>query len=194
MCCCYSGRDSCMLPPAMHATLAALGTILSPIRSGPSSPALCLCEPRRPRGEMQAVPCGARSDTRLLPASGAQPRPAQTRSVRAYNPRLNVYFKVKTVLTFLGHVRLSRKKEAPAHPEAFARSWPSLGRRGARRPDSPLVHPGARTHGEIRGRNAPARFRHGASLLSSVRLMTPCHGGCALTYASARGVLCAHAK
>ena len=34
-----------------------------------------------------------------------------------------------------------------------------MGRRGARRPDSSLVHPGARNHGEIRGRNAPASFR-----------------------------------
>ena len=103
------------------------------------------------------------------------------------------YFNMKTVLTSLAHGFLARK-EAPAHPDAFARSWPSLGRRSGRRPDSPLVHPGARTHGEIRGRNTPARFRHGASPLSPVILMTPCLGGCALTYASARCVLCAHIK
>ena len=42
---------------AMHATLAALGTICQ------ATPALCPCEPRRPCGEMQAVPCGAPSDT-----------------------------------------------------------------------------------------------------------------------------------
>ena len=107
---------------------------------------------------MQAVPCGARSDTRLLPATGAQPRSAQMRSVRTYNTRLHVCFNVKTVLTFLGHVWLSRKKRCTGSPRRF-RSWPRLGRRGARRPDSPLVHPGARTHGEIRGRNASARFR-----------------------------------
>ena len=35
----------------------------------------------------------------------------------------------------------------------------------ARRPDSPLVHPGARTHGEIRGRDGPANFRHGGPTL-----------------------------
>ena len=34
----------------------------------PLAPLATLFEPRRPRGEMQAVPCGARSDTRLLPA------------------------------------------------------------------------------------------------------------------------------
>ena len=74
----------------------------------------------------------------------------------------------KRSLHFSGTSSYPARKEAPAHPDAFARSRPSLGRRGARRPDSPLVHPGARTHGEIRGRNAPAHFRRGASLLSSV--------------------------
>ena len=60
---------------AMPATLAALGAIFQ------AFPALCPCEPRLPRGEMQAVPCGgARSNTRLLPASTSQPPPAGTRS------------------------------------------------------------------------------------------------------------------
>ena len=65
---------------------------------------------------------------------------------------------LKCELSFLGHVGLSRKKrqEAPAHQDAFARSWPSLGRRGARRPGTPLVHPGARTHGES-GAETPQR-------------------------------------
>ena len=45
---------------AMHAALAALGAIFQ------AFPALCPCEPRPPRGEMQAVSCGARSNTRLL--------------------------------------------------------------------------------------------------------------------------------
>ena len=59
---------------AMPATLAALGAIFQ------AFPALCPCEPRLPRGEMQAVPCGARSNARLLPASTSQPPPAGTRS------------------------------------------------------------------------------------------------------------------
>ena len=48
---------------AMHANLAALGTIFQAYR------ALCPCEPRRPLGDMQAVSCGARSRrySRLLP-------------------------------------------------------------------------------------------------------------------------------
>ena len=63
----------------MPATLAALDAIFQ------AFPALCPCEPRLPRGEMQAVPCGARSNTRLLPASISQPLPAGIRSVRKYN-------------------------------------------------------------------------------------------------------------
>ena len=84
-------------------------------------------EPRRPRSEMQAVPCGARSDTRLLPASGAQPQSAQIRSVRTYKTRLNVYFNVKTVLIFLGHVRLSRKKRSTGSPKSFRSFLAELG-------------------------------------------------------------------
>ena len=55
-------------PLATHATLgtlAALGVIFHVI------PALCPFEPRRPRGEMQAVPCGARSSGLHLPALGS---------------------------------------------------------------------------------------------------------------------------
>ena len=69
---------------------------------------------------------------------------------------------------FLGHVRLSRKKRSTSSSRRFRSFLAERGRRGPRRPDSPLVHPGARTHGEIRGRNAPARFWYGASFLSSV--------------------------
>ena len=46
---------------AMHATLVALGAIFK------AFPALCPSEPRLPRGEMQAVPCGARSNTLAPP-------------------------------------------------------------------------------------------------------------------------------
>ena len=49
--------------PAMPAILAALGVIFQ------AFPALCPCERRLPHGDIQAVPCGARSNTRLLPAS-----------------------------------------------------------------------------------------------------------------------------
>ena len=82
---------------AMHATLAALGAIFQ------AFPALCPCEPRLPRGEMQAVPCGARSNTRLLSASISQPPRAGTRSVRKYNTGICFFVRIKTVLTF-GHV------------------------------------------------------------------------------------------
>ena len=64
---------------AMPATLAALGVIFQ------SFPALCPCEPRLPCGEMQAVPCGARPNTRLFPVSTSQRPPTGIRSVRKYN-------------------------------------------------------------------------------------------------------------
>ena len=70
----WPGRDSraCCARDSCHSRRAR--------RHFPSFPALCPCEPRLPRGEMQAVPCGARSNTRLLPASTSQP-PAGIRSV-----------------------------------------------------------------------------------------------------------------
>ena len=60
---------------AMLATLAALGAIFK------AFPALCPCELRLPRGEMQTVPCGARSNSRLLLASTSQPSTAGIRYV-----------------------------------------------------------------------------------------------------------------
>ena len=50
----------------MPSTLAALSAIFQ------AFPASCPCEPRLTRGEMQAVPCGSRSNTRLLPAFTSQ--------------------------------------------------------------------------------------------------------------------------
>ena len=70
---------------AMPAPLAALGAIFQ------AFPPLRPCEPRLRRGEMQAVPCGARSNTRLLPASTSQPPPAGTRFVRKYNTGMYLY-------------------------------------------------------------------------------------------------------
>ena len=64
---------------SMPATLVALGAIFQ------AFPALCPCEPRLPRAGEQAVPCGARSNTRLLPASTSQPPPAGIRFVRKYS-------------------------------------------------------------------------------------------------------------
>ena len=49
-----------LLHDVLAITLAALGAIFH------VSPALCPCDPRPPRGEMHAAPCGGRSDTRLL--------------------------------------------------------------------------------------------------------------------------------
>ena len=104
---------------------------------------------------MQSVPCGARPDTRLFPASVSQPRSGQIRSVRTYNTRIYFYFELKTVLTFLGHVQLSRKKRSTGSPRRFRCASTSARPRGERAPVSPCLHPCPRTHGEIRGRNGP---------------------------------------
>ena len=76
----------------MPATLAALGAIFQ------AFPVLCPREPRLPRGEMQAVPCGARSNTRLFPASVFQPPLAGIRFVRNYNTGMCVFVQVKKSL------------------------------------------------------------------------------------------------
>ena len=82
---------------AMPATLAALGATFQAV------PALCPWKPCLPRGEMQAVPYGARSNTRLLPVSTSQPPPAGIRSAWKYNTGTCLFSLAKTVLTF-GHV------------------------------------------------------------------------------------------
>ena len=106
---------------------------------------VCPCELRRPRGEMQAVPCGARFDTRPLPASGAQPRSAQIRSVRAYNARLSVYFNVKTVFTFLGRPVIPQEKKHRLTQTLSlvpGRAWAGMARDGRIHPFAPRrTHP-----------------------------------------------------
>ena len=78
----------------MHATLAALGVIFQAFA------AVSLREPRRPRGELQAVPCGARSDTRLLPVSTYQPLSTDICSVRNYKTGIIDFVEVKAVVIF----------------------------------------------------------------------------------------------
>ena len=79
------------LPKKKHLSWSRLACMLRsrcmpPSLSSKLSP-LCPCEPRLPRGEMQAVLCSARSNTRLLPAFPSQSPPAGIRSVRKYNTR-----------------------------------------------------------------------------------------------------------
>ena len=115
---------------ATHAALAALGVFFQDF------PVLCPFEPRRPREEMQAVPRGARSDTRLLPASTSQPPPVDIRSVRKYNTGVCRDVKVKTVLIISDMSSYPARKETPAHPhpDAFARASTSTHPRGGRAP------------------------------------------------------------
>ena len=85
--CCCSGPRLVHAALAMHAILAALGTIFQ------AYPALCPCEPRRPLGDMQAVSCGARSRqySRLLPASSSQPRSIVERAGSGPMGRVRIY-------------------------------------------------------------------------------------------------------
>ena len=124
--CCCPGRDSCMLPS---------GCTLPSLRSAPSchrfgqvqaSPALCPSQPRHPRGEVQAVSCDARSETRLLATSSSLPRSAQVRSpdIQYQN---TCYFTLEVVLTFPGYVQVSRKKRSTGSPRRFRSFMAELG-------------------------------------------------------------------
>ena len=116
-----------LLSPRSRRCRHRFGTVLV-------SPARCPCEPRCPRGVKQAVPYGARSDTRPLSASSSAPR--SLRSVLSGNlipgTRLNIYFQAKTAFIPPGHSRLPRKQMRQQLIQA------SAGRHGARRRIPPL--------------------------------------------------------
>ena len=136
----WPGRESraCCARDACHPRRAR--------RHLPSFPALCPCEPRLPRGEMQAVPYGARSNTWLLRASTSQPPPAIIRAVRKYITGICVFVDSKTVLTF-GHVELPRKRKTNTPGQPCPQMLSLLPRRatarttGERRPVYPRLHP-----------------------------------------------------
>ena len=135
----------------MHATGAIFQDFL----------ALCPYEPRLPRGEMQAVPCGTRSKTRPLPVFTSQSPPAGIRSVRKYktgyvfcSSKNGPYIRTRLVIP-------QEKISTPGQPRPQMLSL-LLRRATARavgecRPVYPCMHPCSRTHVEIRGRNGPGR-------------------------------------
>ena len=131
---------------AAHATHATLGVIFQ------AFPALCPFAPRRPRGEMQAVPCGARSDIWLLAASTSQPPPVDIGSVRKFITGTCLHAKFKTVLISADTSIYSARKETPAHPhpDAFTPASTSTRPRCGRAPVYPCLHPCPRTRGGIR--------------------------------------------
>ena len=90
------GRHATLTTLTTLTTLAALGVIFQAL------PVPCPFEPRRLRGEMRAVPCGARSDTWLRPASISQPLPFDIRYVRRYETGNRLYVEFKTVVVFSG--------------------------------------------------------------------------------------------
>ena len=82
---------------AKPATLAVLGAIFQAFSH------LCPCELRRLRGEMQAMSCGASSNTQPIPVSTSQPPPAGICSVPKNNTGICLPVYAKTVLTS-GHI------------------------------------------------------------------------------------------
>ena len=110
---------------------------------GQVSPALCPCEPGRPRGVKQAVPYSTHSASRF-----------ESRSFRSlcpeYNSRLDVYFPAKTALTPPGRARLSCKQKKQWHTQTISLV---LGPAQASAARDGRIHP---LCGEIRGR-APQR-------------------------------------
>ena len=143
---------------AMPATLAAPGAIFQ------ASPAPCPWERRLARGAMQDVPCGACSNTRLLPASTFQPLPASIRSVRKNNTGIiymcfcssknGPYIRTRLVTPQekMNTLRQPRPQTLSLLPRrAAARAA------GERRLVYPCLHLCPRTHVEIRGRNGPGR-------------------------------------
>ena len=144
-----------MLRSRLLPILAALGAIFQ------AFPALCHCEPNLPRGAMQAVPCGAHSNTWLLPASTSQPSPAGICSVRKYCTGICVFVRVKTVLTFdHGWIPRKRKINPPSQPRPQTLSLlpdrAAARAAGERRPVYPFLHPcTSRTGAETAHGGAP---------------------------------------
>ena len=115
---------------AMPATVAALSAIFQ------AFPALCPCEPRLPRGEMQPAPCGVRSNTRLISASISQPPPAGIRSVRKYNTGICPFVQYKRSLHSDTSSYPAREKKAHRVNHAHRRFRSCLGERPPARQES----------------------------------------------------------
>ena len=135
----------------MHAALPIILAALAAIFRAFS--ALCLCEPRPPRGEMQAVPCGARSDAAEQPASSSQPLDL-LKSPLPGNIIPGYIFMLKYKRSLFSRTRLvipqGNKRTGSTTPRRFRSGLDE--RASARRESNGLslsVH--------IRGRNGPGR-------------------------------------
>ena len=89
---------------ALAITLAALGAIFR------AFPALCPCEPRPARGEMQALHCCGCSDSR------SQLLDLLKSAIRKYNTGICLYVEVKTDLIFSETSSYPAKINTPAQP------------------------------------------------------------------------------
>ena len=70
-------------------------------------------------------------------------------------PEHILLLKSERLLNFADASSHPARKEAPPHPNAFARASTIAGPRGGRAPDSPCLYQFPRTHGKIRGPNGP---------------------------------------
>ena len=149
--CCYSGRDSCMLPSRCMLPL---------LRSAPSSYLPPFCVPVSPVARAERCkPC----PVALVPTLDRSRSPAHNldlvRSALSglIMPEDLYILKTKRSLHFSDTSSYPARKKAPAHPDAFARASTSAGPRGGRAPNFPCLHPCPRPHGEIWGRNTPGQ-------------------------------------
>ena len=116
---CHTARKFYLLPfwsrlvhAALAITLAALGAIFQAI------PARSPCEPRPPRGEMQAVPCGAGSGTRL-PGLPLEPRGLLKSDIRKYIIGICIRLKSKRSLFCRTRLVIQRKHTGSTTPGRF---------------------------------------------------------------------------
>ena len=151
LCCCCSGRDSRTLP----------SRCMQPaLRWAPSSKLPPLYIPVSPVARAARwKPCPAA----LVPTLAWSRRPARNldllRSALSRHIMTESVFilKSKRSLHFSDMSSYPKRKEAPAHPDAFACASTSVRPRSVRAPVSPCLHPRPRTHGEIRGRSGPGQ-------------------------------------
>ena len=148
--CCCSGRDSCMLPSRC---------MLPSLHPVPSSKLPPFCLPVSPvTRAARCKPC----PVALVPILGCSRPPARNldlvRSAMSGSIMTEDFFNEnKTVLTFFGHVELSRKKRSTGSPRRFRSCLDERGHAPWESVHFPYLQPCPRTHGEIRGRNAPGR-------------------------------------
>ena len=147
LCCCCPGGDSCTLPS--RCTQFSL-------RSAPSSKLPPLYVPMSPVARATSWKSCPAALVPTLACSRPRARNFDLLISALSRHIISEPFfvlKSKRSLYFSDMSSYPSRKEAPAHPDAFARASRSVRPHGGRAPVSPCLHPCPRTHGEIRGRS-----------------------------------------